>query len=91
MCSIWAQAEWKVVLQKEARSRHVVAEIAKPSLRTHNVTKEENLVKEGFRALHDGDVLSKKLGEEVPTSEVQWINANLVQPQDDDSELENED
>jgi hypothetical protein len=48
-----------------------VAEIAKPSLRTHNVTKEENLVKEGFRALHDGDVLSKKLGEEVPTSEVQ--------------------
>jgi hypothetical protein len=27
----------------------------------------------------------------VPTSEVQWINANLVQPQDDDSELENED
>jgi hypothetical protein len=27
----------------------------------------------------------------VPTSEVQWINANLVQPQDDDSELEDED
>jgi hypothetical protein len=27
----------------------------------------------------------------VPTSEVQWINASLVQPKDDDSELEEED
>jgi hypothetical protein len=27
----------------------------------------------------------------VPTSEVQWINASLVQPKDDDLELQEED
>jgi hypothetical protein len=27
----------------------------------------------------------------VPTSEVQWVNASLTQPQDDDSKLEKED
>jgi hypothetical protein len=63
--------EWKVVLQKEAQSRHVVAEIDEPSLRTHSVLKGKKLVKEGLRAFHDGDVLSKEFREEVPTSEVQ--------------------
>jgi len=66
-----AGGEWKVVLQKEARSKCVVAEVVEPSLRAHNVVKEENLVREGLRALHDGNVLSRELGEEVPTSEVQ--------------------
>jgi hypothetical protein len=66
-----AGGEWKVVLQKEARSRHVVAEVDEPSLGTHSVVEEKELVGEGLRALHDGDVLSKELGEEVPTSEVQ--------------------
>jgi len=49
----------------------VVVKVVKPSLRTHSVIEEEKLVREGFRALHDGDVLSKELREEVPTSEVQ--------------------
>ncbi len=77
--------EWKVVLQKEAWSRHVVVEIDELSLETYSVVEEENLVREGLGVLHDGNVLSRKLGEEVPTSEVQWVNASLIQPEDDDS------
>jgi hypothetical protein len=78
-------------LQKEACSKHVVAKVVKPSLGTHTVTKEENILRDDFRAFHDGDVLSKELREEVPTSEVQWINASLAQPQNDDLELKEED
>ncbi len=69
----------------------MLAKVVKPLVRTHSVTEEENLVKERFRAFHDGDVLSKELREEVPTSEVQWINASLAQPQNDDLELKEED
>ncbi len=61
------------------------------SLEAFSVVEEENLVRENLGALHDGNVLSGELGEEVPTSEVQWINASLVQPKDDDSKLEDED
>jgi len=77
--------EWKVVLQKEAWSRHVVVEVDELSLETYSVVEEENLVREGLGVLHDGNVLSRELGEEVPTSEVQWVNASLIQPEDDDS------
>ncbi len=66
-----ASVKWKVVLQKEARLRHVVAEIVEPSLGAHNVVEEENLVREGLRALHDGNVLSREPKEEVPINEVQ--------------------
>ncbi len=83
--------EWKVVLQKEAWSRHVVVEVDELSLIAYSVAEEENLVREGLGALHDGNVLSKELGEEVPTSEVQWVNASLVQPKDDALELQEED
>ncbi len=77
--------EWKVALQKEAWSRHVVVEVDELSLETYSVVEEENLVREGLGVLHDGNVLSRELGEEVPTSEVQWVNASLIQPEDDDS------
>lgn len=68
-----------------------MVEVVEPSLGTHSVAKEENLVREGLGALHDGNVLSKELGEEVPINEVQRVNASLVQPQDDGLELEEED
>jgi hypothetical protein len=84
-------SEWKVVIQKEARSRCVVVEVVEFSLGAHNVTKEENLVKECLRVLYNGNVLSRELGEEVPISEVERVNAGLVQLQDNDSELEEED
>ncbi len=83
--------EWKVVLQKEAWSRHVVVEVDELSLEAYSVVEEENIVRENLGAFHDGNVLSRELGEEVPTSEVEWINASLVQPKDDDSKLEKED
>ncbi len=79
-----ASGEWKVVLQKETRSIHVVVEVNEPSLGTHNVVEGKKLVREGLRALHDGNVLSKEFKEEVLTSEVQWVNASLTEPQDDD-------
>jgi hypothetical protein len=41
------------------------------SLEAFSVVEEENLVRENLGALHDGNVLSGELGEEVPTSEVQ--------------------
>ncbi len=63
--------EWKVVLQKEARSKHVVVEVVEPSLGAHSVDEEENIIKEGLGALHDGNVLSKEPREEVPISEVE--------------------
>jgi hypothetical protein len=66
-----AGGEWKVVLQKETRSIHVVVEVNEPSLGTHNVVEGKKLVREGLRALHDGNVLSKEFEEEVLTSEVQ--------------------
>jgi hypothetical protein len=66
-----ASGEWKVVLQKETRSIHVVVEVNEPSLGTHNVVEGKKLVREGLRALHDGNVLSKEFKEEVLTSEVQ--------------------
>jgi len=84
-------SEWKVVIQKEARSKCVVVEVVEPSLRAHNVVKEENLVKECLGALYDGNVLSREPGEEVLISEVERANVGLVQPQDNDSELEEED
>ncbi len=58
----------------------MVAEIVEPSLGAHNVVEEENLVREGLRAFHDGNVLSREPREEVPINEVQWINACLAQP-----------
>ncbi len=79
-----ASGEWKVVLKKETRSIHVVVEVNEPSLGTHNVVEGKKLVREGLRALHDGNVLSKEFKEEVLTSEVQWVNASLTEPQDDD-------
>jgi len=49
----------------------VVVEVDELSLETYSVVEEENLVREGLGVLHDGNVLSRELGEEVPTSEVQ--------------------
>jgi len=66
----------------------VVVEVVEPSLGAHSVDEEENIIKEGLGALHDGNVLSKEPREEVPISEVEWVNVGLAQPQDDDSELE---
>jgi len=83
--------EWKVVSQKEARSRHVVVKVVELSLGAHSVAKEKNLIEEGLGAFHDGNVLSKKLGEEVFTTKVQQVNASLAQPQNNDSKLEEED
>ncbi len=68
-----------------------MVKVVEPSLGTQIVVKEKNLIKEGLRALCDGNVLSKEPGEEVPTSEVQWLNVGLTQPQNDDSKLEEED
>jgi uncharacterized protein YhfF len=89
--NIVVSGEWKVVLQKEARSRCVVVEVVEPSLKTHSAVEEENLIREGLGALHDGNVLSKEFREEVFTTEIQQVNASLAQPQDDDSKLEKED
>ncbi len=44
----------------------MVVKVFEPSLRAHNVVEEENLVREGLEALHDGNVLSRELREEVP-------------------------
>jgi hypothetical protein len=49
----------------------VVVEVDELSLEAYSVVEEENVVRENLRALHDGNVLSGELGEEVPTSEVQ--------------------
>ncbi len=49
----------------------MVVEVDELSLEAYSVVEEEILVKEGLGALHDGNVLSGELGEEVPTSEVQ--------------------
>jgi hypothetical protein len=48
-----------------------VVEVDELSLETYSVVEEENLFREGLGALCDGNVLSKELGKEVPTSEVQ--------------------
>jgi hypothetical protein len=49
----------------------VVVEVDELSLEAYSVIEEENLVRKGLGVLHDGNVLSRELGEEVPTSEVQ--------------------
>jgi len=69
----------------------VVVEVDELSLEAYSVIEEENLVRKGLGVLHDGNVLSRELGEEVPTSEVQWINVSLIQHEDDDSEFKKED
>jgi hypothetical protein len=49
----------------------VVVEVDELSLEAYSVVEEENIVRENLGAFHDGNVLSRELGEEVPTSEVQ--------------------
>jgi hypothetical protein len=49
----------------------VVVEVDELSLEAYSVIEEENLVRKGLGVLHHGNVLSRELGEEVPTSEVQ--------------------
>ncbi len=56
----------------------MVVEVAKPSLGAHSVAKEENLVREGLGALHDGNVLFKEFKEEVFATKVQQVNSGLA-------------